>query len=109
MTMKATEFKTQLKNIKADLKGMTLKLMTKTSGIPYHTLKSFGEAVLQQESYGQSFSIGGVYTADGIVRVNTFAKVMELVKSGVATGVLFNAFYQPANRYEAMQSFGGLD
>jgi hypothetical protein len=107
--MKAKEFKNQLKNIKADLRGKTLRLLSKNSSISYYTLKSFGEAVLQQESFGQSFSIGGVYTADGIVRVNSFSRVIELIKSGDATGVLFNAFYQPANRYEAMQSFGGLD
>lgn len=107
--MKATEFKTQLKNIKADLKGMTLKLMTKTSGIPYHTLKAFGNAVLEQESYGQSFSISGVYTKDGIVSANSFDKVMELINTGVVTGVLFNAFYQPKNRYDAMSRFGSLD
>ncbi len=107
--MKATEFKTQLKNIKTDLQGMTLRLLSKNSSISYYTLKSFGEAVLKQESYNQSFSITGVYTAEGIVSVNSFAKVIELIKSGVATGVLFRAFYQPANRYEAMALAGGLD
>lgn len=107
--MKATEFKTQLKNIKADLRGMTLRLLSKNSSISYYSLKTFGQAVLEQEQYGQSFSIRGVYTTNGIEEANTFDKVIELIKSGVATGVLFNAFYQPKTEAEAMQLFGSLD
>ena len=107
--MKATQFKTELKSISTDLKGMTLKLMTKYSSIPYKSLKAFGNAILEQENNGQSFNVTGVYTAEGIVSVNSFAMVIELIKSGVATGVLFKAFYQPTNRYEAMQLAGSLD
>jgi hypothetical protein len=107
--MKASQFKTELKSISTDLKGMTLKLMTKYSSIPYKSLKTFGNAILEQESYGNSFNVTGVYTANGIVSVRSFEMVMELIKSGVATGVLFRAFYQPVDRCEAMQLAGSLD
>ncbi len=107
--MNSTEFKTTLKTIKEDLRGKTLRLITKYSVISYYNLNSFGQAVLEQEKFGQSFSIDGIYTIEGLVRINSIDKILELIKTENVTGVLIQTYYQPKDLNEAMQQFGKLD
>ena len=51
--MTATDFKTEIKDIKENLKGLTLQLVTRNGYRPYFNLKEFGNAVLEEEQKGK--------------------------------------------------------
>ena len=108
--MKASEFKSGLKELKNYLKGVTLSIQTKYSICPYRTLNAFGHEVLKQESFGKSFSIQSVWTSEGIMSVDTFQDLLNLCKSSTVTGVRFNAFVEEAyDECSYIRSFGSLD
>lgn len=107
--MEANEFKKGLKSIKEEMKGMSLRLISKNSAITYYSLKSFGEEILRFERCGLSFYIKGVYTNDGIIKLDSFKKLKQLINSGIVTGIIFDSYYVPKSLNEAMQLFGGLD
>jgi hypothetical protein len=107
--MEAQEFKTKIKEVKDLLKGKTIQFITKNSVRPYTTLREFGEAILEQEKYGQSFSIGQIWTVDGIEYVKSFQDLVNQLKSGVVTALQVRAYYAPKNECEYMRSFGSLD
>ncbi len=93
--MKATEFKTGLKEVKDQLKGIILHLRTKDSRIPFRTLKEFGQAVLTEEAKGMGFIIREVWTAEGEKPVRSFSDLLSILKTEKVQGVSF------ASRYEA--------
>ena len=108
--MKASEFKNGLKEIKNYLKGVTLSIQTTYSICPYKTLNAFGHEVLNQESFGKSFSIQSVWTSEGIKSVNNFQDLLNLFKSTSVTGIRFNAFVEEAfDECSYIRSFGRLD
>lgn len=107
--MEAQEFKTKIKEIKDLIKGKTVQFVTKNRTCPIYTLKDFGMAILEQEQIGHSFSIGQVWTNEGIQFVKSFNDFVTLLKSGIVTGFRVSAYYQPKDEYEYMRSFGSLD
>jgi hypothetical protein len=107
--MRATEFKYRIKLIKESLKGITIQFVSKYSVRPLNTLKDFGNAILEQEQYGNSFSIGQVWTIDGIKSVKSFDDLVTMLNAGVVTALRVEAYHQPENESEYMRSFGSLD
>lgn len=107
--MKAKEFKKGLKKIKNQLRGLTLQFCTKNSTRPYYTLREFGEAVLSQERRGYGFSIGQVWTANGIIEVSSFGSLAKLLKTQSVRAIQFRSYQQYDNISDYMRSFGSLD
>lgn len=92
--MTASEFKIKLKEIKENLRGLRIQFITEYSVRPYSTLKEFGEAVLQQEKYGNGFSLRMVWTKEGSASVSSWEQLKEYFKSGEVTCVTFSAQYE---------------
>jgi hypothetical protein len=107
--MKAKEFKSNLKAIKNQLKGLTIQFIQPNSVAPHSTLMSFGNAILDAESYFNSFSIGHVWTENGLVYPRSFNELKKLLKSAVVTGVSFSARNVSSDFGESMRLAGGLD
>lgn len=92
--MKASEFKPILKEIKENLRGITIQFVTEYSVRPYHTLREFGEAVLEQEKYGNGFSLKMVWTKEGSNPISSWEQLKEYFKTGKVTCVTFSAQYE---------------
>ncbi len=102
--MTATEFKTSLRETKSNLKNVTLQLITKNSVQPYtNNLFGFGNAVLREESNGNSFSINQAWTNSGVVKINSINQLAQLLVSGTVTGIQFQAFYQTTDFAESIR------
>jgi hypothetical protein len=109
LIMEASEFKNRIKELQDSLRGLTIQLITKYSRIPYTTLNSFGNAILEQEQYGYDFSIRKVWTNEGVIEINSFAHFVELLKTKTVDSFQVSA-YEPINDYtDLMRSFGRLD
>lgn len=48
--MKAAEFKTGLKKVSSQLKGLTLQFITPFGVTPFKSLNAFGNAILKEEA-----------------------------------------------------------
>jgi hypothetical protein len=107
--MDAQEFKIKIKEIKENLRGITIQFVSKYSIKPLRTLKEFGEAILEQEKFGNSFCINQVWTNNGIVIVKSFKDFESMLKVGMVTGVRVVSYYEPKNKCELIRSFGSLD
>ena len=107
--MKASEFKSNLKEIKNQLQGLTLQFCQPKSFIPHKSLKSFGEAVLEAEKRYNGFFINWVWTTDGLKYIGGFEELKAMLTMGIVTGVSFKAEYVPADFAEYMRLEGGLD
>lgn len=101
--MNATEFKTRLKEIKENLKGLTIQFVTNCSVRPYSSLNEFGNAVLEQEKNGNDFRVDMAWTNEGNIRINSFEQLIELLKTKSLTCVTFEAFYQPKDFSDYMR------
>ena len=101
--MTSAEFKTGIKEIQENLRGLTIQFVTKNSIKPYKNLREFGEAVLKEESYGHAFFVNRVWTNDGSKQVSTLSKLKELFKTETITGVSFESSYQPKDFSEALR------
>lgn len=107
--MEASEFKNKIKSIKESLRGVTIQFASKYSTKPLKTLNEFGQAILEQEKFGNSFSINQVWTATEIIIIKSFSDFEAMLESGIVTGVRVVAYYEPKDECEAMRSFGSLD
>jgi hypothetical protein len=107
--MTATDFKLGLREIKENLKGLTLQLVTKNGYRPYFNLKDFGNAVLSEESKGNDFRINQVWTNCGTVSVKSLKNLVEVIKSNTVTGIQFESFYNYKTTEGFIRSFGKLD
>ena len=107
--MTATDFKLGLREIKENLKGLTLQLVTKNGYRPYFNLKDFGNAVLNEESKGNDFRINQVWTIGGTVSVKSIRSLAELIKTETVTGIQFESFYNHNTTEGFIRSFGALD
>jgi hypothetical protein len=101
--MTAIEFKTAIKEIKENLRGLTIQFVTKHSVRPYNNLREFGEAILNEESFGHDFFVNRIWTVEGSKNVSTISQLKELFKTEKITGVSFEAYYQPKNLSESMR------
>lgn len=107
--MTATDFKLELREIKENLKGLTLQLVTKNGYRPYFNLKDFGNAVLSEESKGNDFRINQVWTNNGTLSVKSIKNLAELIKTETVTAIQFESFYNIKTTEGFMRSFGALD
>ena len=107
--MKASEFKSNLKEIKNQLRGLTIQFIQPKSVAPHSTLKSFGNAILDAEQYFNSFTIGHVWTSNGLVYPSNFSELKTLLKSAVVTGVSFSTQNIATDFADWMRMEGGLD
>lgn len=107
--MKATEFKSEIKEIKENLKGLTLQLVTKNGYRPYFNLKEFGNAILEEENKGNDFRINQVWTNAGIVGAKSIKALAELIKTETVTAIQFESFFNYSTTEKYIRSFGALD
>jgi hypothetical protein len=107
--MKATEFKSEIKEIKENLKGLTLQLVTKNGYRPYFNLKEFGNAILEEENKGNDFRINQVWTKAGIVGAKSIKALAELIKTETVTAIQFESFFNYSTTEKFIRSFGALD
>lgn len=107
--MKATEFKSEIKNIKENLRGLTLQLVTRNGYRPYFNLKEFGNAILEEEQKGNDFRINQVWTKAGIVGAKSIKALDELIKTETVTAIQFESFYNHKTNEAFIRSFGALD
>lgn len=107
--MEANEFKIKLSEIKDSLRGITLKIHSKYSSIPYYTLRDFGNAVLKFEANGLGFGIMHVWVGNTVTRITGFDHLVQLLKDGNVTGILFSARYEAKDEFEYMRMTGPLD
>ena len=108
--MEATRFKTELKKIKENLRGITLSVQSKYSTLAFYKLADFGQEILKHEAYGKSFSIQQVWTNDGIKSAKSFNELKKIFNKYDVTGVRFNAFIEEVyDECSFVRSFGSLD
>ena len=107
--MKATEFKTEIKTIKDNLKGLTLQLVHANGYRPYFNLKDFGNAILEEEKKGNDFRINQVWTKAGIVGAKSIKALAELIKTESVIAIQFESFYNNTSTEGFIRSFGPLD
>jgi hypothetical protein len=108
--MEATRFKTELKKIKENLKGITLSVQSKYSTLAFYKLADFGQEILKHEGYGKSFSIQQVWTNEGIKSVKSFTELKKLFKKYEVTGIRFSAYIEEMyDECSFIRSFGSLD
>lgn len=101
--MTATEFKIGLREIKENLRNLTIQFVTTGSVRPYNSLRELGMAVLKEESFGHNFGIRMVWTKEGSKSVSTLSQLKELFMTETITGVSFEAYYQPKGFAEALR------
>lgn len=107
--MNATEFKTEIKTIKENLRGLTLQLVHANGYRPYFTLKDFGNAILEEEKKGNDFRVNQVYTIEGVLGVKSLKHLVELISICSVTCIQFESFWNPKTTEEYIRSFGALD
>ncbi|MNQ53370.1 hypothetical protein D3C85_674080 [compost metagenome] len=107
--MKATEFKSEIKDIKENLRGLTLQLVNAKGYRPYFNLKDFGNAILEEEKKGNDFRINQVWTSAGIVGAKSIKVLAELIKTESVTAIQFESFFNCETTEDFIRSFGALD
>lgn len=108
--MTTAEFKTEIKKISGQLKGLTLQFANRYSVTPYTSLKAFGLAVLNAEAEGLNVQLKKVWTATGLVPVNSFSELTEMLKAGIVTGIRVEAMTPVAGSFnQYVYDFGSLD
>lgn len=107
--MNSTEFKNGIKEIKENLRGLTLQLVHTKGYKPYFTLKEFGIAVLEEEKKGNDFRINQVWTSEGTVGVKSLKQLVEVIKIKNVEAIQFESFYNNETTEGYIRSFGALD
>jgi hypothetical protein len=107
--MKAIEFKTEIKEIKENLRGLTLQLVHSNGYKPYFNLRDFGNAILEEEKKGNDFRINQVWTKAGIVGAKSIKVLAELIETESVTAIQFESFYNQTSTEGFIRSFGALD
>lgn len=107
--MTASEFKNGIKEIKENLRGLTLQLVHANGYRPYNSLKEFGNAILNEEAKGNDFRINQVWTTEGVIGVKSLKNLIELIKTNSVTAIQFESYYEYKTNEEFIRSFGSLD
>ena len=107
--MTATEFKNGIKEIKENLRGLTLQLVHAHGYRPYFNLREFGTAILNEEAKGNDFRVNQVWTSEGILGVKSLNHLAELIKTGKVTAIQFESYIEYKTKEEFIRSFGSLD
>ncbi|MEQ3689964.1 MAG: hypothetical protein ABNG98_00455 [Flavobacterium sp.] len=107
--MNASDFKNGIKEIKENLRGLTLQLVHANGYRPYNSLKEFGNAILNEEAKGNDFRVNQVWTSEGVIGVKTLKNLIELIKTNSVTAIQFESYYEYKTNEEFIRSFGSLD
>lgn len=107
--MNASDFKNGIKEIKENLRGLTLQLVYANGYRPYNSLKEFGNAILNEEAKGNDFRVNQVWTNEGTIGVKSIQHLVELIKTCSVTAIQFESFYSYKTTEEYIRSFGSLD
>ena len=107
--MDITEFKSALKQIQNNLRGLTIQFRQPNSVQPFTSLKDFGYAVLSTEGTCNSYSINQVWTADGVKMVSSVKELVKLFKVAQIKAVSFTASYKATSLAESIKMGGNLD
>lgn len=107
--MTASEFKSALKSIQNNLRGLTIQFSQPNSVTPFTSLKEFGYAVLSTEATCNSYSINQVWTADGVKMVSSVKELTSLFKVAQIEAVSFTACYKATSFAESIRMGGSLD
>jgi hypothetical protein len=105
--MKAAEFKIAITQLKNNLRGITLQLITSNSVKPFHTLKEFGNAILNEESKGNSFSVNQAWTTEGIITITSINQLSRLFISKKVTGIQFKTFAETSDFADYLKTTWG--
>ena len=89
--MKAAEFKTGLKKVSSQLKGLTISFITPFGVTPFKSLNAFGNAILEEEAKGNILGVAQVWTSNGIVQVSSFDQLSNLLQTSNVKAVQFQA------------------
>lgn len=106
--MEAIEFKNNLKIVKESLRGLKISFSTKYASRCYTSLNSFGNAVLEQEQYGLHFGINNVKTSEGLIPINSFLQLLDVLKTQVVEVVQFCSYREYTGMGDLVRS-GSLD
>jgi hypothetical protein len=90
-----SNFKTHLKAVSENLRGLTLQMVTANSTIPYKSLKEFGNAVLAEEKAGNEIKATRAWSNNQTVNITSFDHLAELLSTTKVTAVQFVSFYTP--------------
>lgn len=107
--MTATDFKNGIKEIKENLRGLTLQLVHANGYRPYFNLREFGLAILDEEAKGNDFRVNQVWTSEGVLGVKSLNHLVELIKTGKVSAIQFESYYKYKTKEEFIRSFGALD
>jgi len=107
--MNATDFKNEIKEIKENLKGLTLQLVHASGYKPYFNLREFGFAILDEEIKGNDFRVNQVWTNEGTIGVKSIKHLVELIKTNSVTAIQFESFCNYQTTEGFIRSFGALD
>ena len=109
METQVSDFKKGLKKMQNNLRGLTLQLISSASGNvrPYESLSEFGNAILNEEKNGSSFSISQAWTSEGIIKVTSLNELAKLFLTNTITGIQFKSFFEPSG--SARDNYGRLD
>lgn len=107
--MNASDFKNGIKEIKENLRGLTLQLVHANGYRPYNSLKEFGNAILNEEAKGNDFRVNQVWTTEGVIGVKSLKNLIELIKTNSVTAIQFESYYEYKTNEEFIRSFGSLD
>tara|TARA_B100000795_G_C22447197_1_gene304257 strand:+ start:67 stop:390 length:324 start_codon:yes stop_codon:yes gene_type:complete len=107
--MTASEFKSTLKQIQNNLRGLTIQFRQPNSVTPFTSLREFGHSVLKTEATCNTYSINQVWTTDGVKMVTSIKELIDLFKSTKIEAVAFSASYQAETLAEAIRMGGALD
>lgn len=78
-----------VKQLKENLKGLTLQVVTEASSTPYYTLREFGAALIREELNGNTISITQAWTKSGIVEINSKMQLVSLLLKKEVTAIQF--------------------
>jgi len=107
--MTASEFKSALKQIQNNLRGLTIQFRQPNSVTPFTSLKEFDNAVLSTEATCNSYSINQVWTTDGVKVVSSVKELVKLFKVSQIEAVSFSACYRATSLAESIRMGGPLD
>ena len=86
-----TNLKQTLSQVKESLRGLVLQMCTESTVRPYRTLADFGNAFLAEEAKGNTIHVSQVWTAEGIVRVNSTESLIGALRTKKISAIQFES------------------
>lgn len=105
--METTQFKTEIKQLKNQLRGKILQVVSSHSTFPHKTLQSFGNAILNEEKKGNSLYVSQIFTSEGTQSVTSLSQLAQLFLIKTITGIQFRTYSMRSEN--ATHNLGSLD